>query len=113
MGYILIKKRFQNLLTRTATYPDADIGSDQNPVIANCLVKFKTTRRKKINTRIDIEKLKNDKSLQKLKRKCNELIKIGEIERGGIESAWSNIKNGAIKAAQETLRKPEKRKCKP
>ena len=113
IDYILINKRFQNSITRTAAYPGADIGSDHNPVIANCLVKFKTTRKKKINKKIDIEKLRDDKLIQKLKSKCSGLIKTEEIEANGIEAAWSNIKNGAMKAAQETLGKTERRKCKP
>ena len=52
---ILMNKRFQNSITRTAAYP----GADHNPVIAKCLIKFKTTRKAIVNRRINIKQLKD------------------------------------------------------
>ena len=50
IDYILVKQRFRNQVKDCRNYLRADVDSDQNPVIIECSLKFKTI--KKV-TRID------------------------------------------------------------
>ncbi|XP_023234361.1 craniofacial development protein 2-like [Centruroides sculpturatus] len=46
IDYILINKRFKNIIKRVTTYPGADIGSDHVPLIADLKLKLKATKQK-------------------------------------------------------------------
>ena len=41
IDYIMISTRFRNSVKQTKTYPDADIGSDHNPVVATVKINLK------------------------------------------------------------------------
>jgi len=42
IDYVLISKRFRNIVKSIKTYPGADIGSDHNPVVANLALRLKS-----------------------------------------------------------------------
>ena len=41
IGYLLIRKRHRNSVKQCKTYPEADIGSDHNPLVARVSVRLK------------------------------------------------------------------------
>ena len=46
IDFILINKRYRNAVKQARTYPGADVGSDDNPLMIKMNIKLKKTRRK-------------------------------------------------------------------
>ncbi|KAK9879437.1 hypothetical protein WA026_006507 [Henosepilachna vigintioctopunctata] len=58
IDYFLIKRRFQNNITRVAAYPGADIASDHNPIIGDFKYKGKIIKERRNTKRYNIRTLK-------------------------------------------------------
>lgn len=113
IDYLLINKRFQNSVTRTAAYPGADVGSDHNPIVANCRIKFKTIKKRSIsNKKLDTDKLKDPTILANLRKECEDILKPEAVAEGSIEDAWCSLKSCAAEAAEKVLGRAKRPKCK-
>jgi len=69
--YILANKRFGNTVNRVTTYPDADIGSDHNPLVADIKVQLKSR-------------------LTKNTHQAKIYININELDRNVLETTLNN-----------------------
>lgn len=74
IDYILINKRFGTSVTRTCTYPGADVPSDHVLLITEIKIKITNGRKQKQEPRIDYEKLKNECIKDNVSKKLNEAL---------------------------------------
>lgn len=71
IDFILVNHRFRNGIQGVKAYPGADINSDHNPLIGNLRVNLKILR-KTSTSPIDIQKLRNPATLERVKQRVNE-----------------------------------------
>ena len=60
IDFILINKRFRNGVKQARTYPGADVGSDNNPLIIKMNVKLKKLNKKQMHHQMELNLLKHD-----------------------------------------------------
>ena len=58
---IIINQRHRNIVKQVGTYPEADIGSDHNPIIMTLSAKLKQPKRRKMNTQLEMNMLNDIK----------------------------------------------------
>ena len=68
IDYILISKRFRNVLLSTKTYPGQDCYSDHFPVAAKFKLELEKTQSKPKNIKLNLALLKPNQTLQELYR---------------------------------------------
>lgn len=104
IDYILINKRFRNIVKRVTTYPGADVGSDHNPLLANIKMRLKKPQgQKKQRKLIDYHNLNNNKD-QISETLNNNLYNITEDDERP-EDLWNNLKHNLIKAITDHTHK--------
>ena len=114
IDYILVEKRFRNGIKNCKARPDADCGSDHNPVIARLLVKLQKpgNNTKVRSVRWNTEVLKNEYTRNHFKEIVEDKNKMDNIvETDDINSLWDNIKSCIAATADQVCGKhiPEKR----
>lgn len=89
------------------TYPGTDVSSDHNPVVARIRITLKTIKKKPINKKTDMQKLKNNSTLEmNIKMKLNynlKAIKVAQTESNSSEDLWQPIKDVILNLGKEEL----------
>ena len=112
IDYILVEKRFRNGIKNCKARPDADCGSDHNPVIARLCVKLQIPKNnaKVKSIRWNTEIWKDEDTRNHFKEIVEDKM-TNIVETDDINSLWSNIKSCISATADQVCGKhiPEKR----
>lgn len=91
VDYILVTKRFRNIVKRVTTYLGADIGSDHEALIANVQMRFKKIVRSTMPRRIDLSKLQDKELREEVAQDINRRIREVNTDND-METHWNQIK---------------------
>ncbi|XP_073831724.1 uncharacterized protein [Musca autumnalis] len=109
IDYILINKRYSSFVTKTSTYPGADVPSDHVLLMTKLQTKLRTNMKKKIRKRINVEKLDEPSIKTEIKALIGQ--EFSKIEGMDSESIWKSVKQSLKSIADNNLgSNPRKRK---
>ncbi|XP_073841196.1 uncharacterized protein [Musca autumnalis] len=97
----IINKRYSSFVTKTSTYPGADVPSDHVLLMTKLQTKLRTNMKKKIRKRINVEKLDEPS----IKTEIKALIghEFSKIEGMDSESIWKSVKQSLKSIADNNL----------
>ena len=107
IDYITINNRFRNSVQQSTSNPDADCGSDHNPVICKLKVILKTLKMIKREQQLDYCQLQNNqdiKTIYAIKVKN----RFSVLEQEGNNTTWEVFKEALVETAKETIPKKTK-----
>ena len=100
IDYILIDKRYRNSVTNSKSRPEADCGSDHNPVVADVETRLKRTKNVRRTKRWNLKKLEletNRTNFQEMiSAKIDNLVDLEDIN-----DAWEKLKKNIHDTADE------------
>ena len=100
IDYILIDKRYRNSVTKSKARPEADCGSDHNPVVADVETKLKKIRNVKRTKRWNLIKLEMEANRTEFQERMSEKIdSIGDLQ--DINDVWEKLKKSIHDTAEE------------
>ncbi|XP_073820464.1 uncharacterized protein [Musca autumnalis] len=109
IDYILINKRYSSFVTKTSTYPGADVPSDHVLLMTKLQTKLRTNMKKKIRKRMNVEKLDEPSIKTEIKALIGQ--EFSKIEGMDSESIWKSVKQSLKSIADNNLgSNPRKRK---
>ena len=110
IDYVTINRRFRNSITQAKTYPGADCGSDHAPVVVNMKMKLKKIKRKKIEPRAQLRRLKDDDDLRELYSVSvkNKYEMLNNDEDITVENQWTRFSEALVETADEIIPKKER-----
>lgn len=113
IDYLLINRRFKNIIKNAKTYPGADIGSDHNPLVTELSLNLKAKRQTHPARAVDVTRL-NDPEVRHIVAEeiNNRLTSLQENQLRDIETLWNSIKNIIVDTCKLHLRETFKPKNK-
>ena len=106
IDYITINKRFQRAVQQTKTYPEADCGSDHNPVVSPLKVKLKKVKKAKTTTKLSYDTFISDPDIKEA-YKAGFMKMLKANTNGNLQ--WVLFREALIKTAREVIPKKEKK----
>ncbi|XP_029158388.1 craniofacial development protein 2-like [Nylanderia fulva] len=89
IDYVLINKRFRNMVRSIKAYPGADIGSDHNPLVTDLTLRLKCVRSGTASKKIDVSKLRNIETRESATLDLNrKLSRIKEVNPTDVNTQW-------------------------
>ena len=112
LDYILVKQRYRNGVKNARSYPSADANSDHNLVLIEMDIKMKKLRKREMQKKWDIEKLKAN--AHQYAKEVNIQLQHFTDKCLTVEEHWKAIKAAVIKSAEISVGyKSQKRAKKP
>merc|ERR1711915_771646 len=100
IDYILIDGRYRNSVTNSKSRPEADCGSDHNPVVADVETRLKWIKNAKRTNRWNLKRLGMETSMTRFQEMITEKIdSIMDLE--DINDAWEKLKKSIHDTADE------------
>ena len=107
IDYIAISKRFRNAIKYSKSYPEADCGSDHNPVICKVIIKLRKLKKAQQTPKLQYCRLQKDQDIRNqysiAVRNIFEVLKYEESK-----STWDCFKESIVSAAEVFVPKKEK-----
>ena len=107
IDYVLINKRFGTSITRTCTYPGADVPSDHVLLMTEIKIKIANLKKRKQEPVIDYNRLKDENTKSKVSEKLNKIITTALIaqtpEETSIDTTWRNIEENMMDTARKEI----------
>ena len=100
IDYILIDKRYRNSVTSSKSRPEADCGSDHNPVVADVDTKLKKIKNTRGTKRWNLKRLEMETNRTDFQEIMNEKID-GICDCEDVNETWEKLKESIHCAADE------------
>ncbi|XP_029174698.1 uncharacterized protein LOC114943274 [Nylanderia fulva] len=105
IDYVLINKRFRNMVRSIKAYPGADIGSDHNPLVTDLTLRLKCVRSGTASKRIDVSKLRNIETRESATFDLNrKLSRIKEVNPTDVNTQWGEVKRALLETSEQHLK---------
>ncbi|XP_037942288.1 craniofacial development protein 2-like [Teleopsis dalmanni] len=89
IDFILINDHFCSSVKKVTTYPEADVQSGHNLLMAKICIRLASNRKKKPSLKLNLEKLRNDDIKCSLKNKINHSI--SSIDSRNPNNIWEQL----------------------
>ena len=103
----MINKRFGTSITRTCTYPGADVPSDHVLLKAELKIKLTNMKKQKQRPRIDYDRLKDENIKDRVAKKLNEaltmLVRSQSADEETLDDTWRNMEKQIMDVAQKEI----------
>ena len=107
IDYITINNRFRNSVQQSKSYPGADCGSDNNPVICKLKVRLKKLKMIKREQQLDYCQLQNNQDIKNIYA-IEVKNRFSVLEQEGNNTTWEVFKEALVETAKETIPKKTK-----
>ena len=101
IDYIMIRQRYRNSVKVKKRYPGADADTDHTLVGMKVVVKLKKMKRKKLQKRWNVDKLKTYGN--NLSKEIENRIESMSVVGNNVEERWENLKDAMIQSAGDII----------